>query len=1114
MGISASSLLDDATAGRVTDRAEAELQDFSPYYRGQYSAARFAQVEEDLEPRKEKITQLLKQKEVAEDGEVLYEDGLLYFDESRKWRERYVVVRANYCLECHDGLETFLKGVPPRHKLLPTGGAVFTTEEKYMAAVDKCFPDDSSVKEDFAPALAGLPGQFPVYLRLPYRRDSYFCFRQQSKQDRFLSILSDCIRHQNHDFLKKESLEVQSFLRAVQLCRQDRGNFLSWELLVGSDVRVMGNLVMEQLLPSLETELLPRLKAKKTEKKRVWFATVEAAYLLAQQRLLEGLSALKEECRSCDRQQEVLMLSDMDQIVATRRQLEEAVRAEVQQPLEQLCEEAVQPHLEELLEELLQPISCGFLEGRRQAEQQMEQVCQEVLRGDAEQAQQALLSMSRPNLLSCYQKVAALQDKLPLLQQRFGFSNMTAVIDRAELELQQLMENAAFTFQQLLFKAVDEHPDEQQAAVDKVKHRVLKHYDYDSSTVRKRISREALVSITLPFIKKNLEKSCKTALQGLQQSVNEDHAHFVHIHNVYEDVLLQSLDSEVGKVVREAAALRKYDLSSDSRDLLSQSSRSSLSSPPSSPASPAKSPTPAKPAPPNGLPEGEEVNQGAPLTEVVMVHETQQEVEAALKVQQEVAAAPQIQKEVESALKVQQEVAAAPQTQQEVKPALKLQQEVEAAPQTQQEVEAVPQTQEEVEAAPQTQQEVNAVAPETQQEVEEAPMNQQEMEAAAPLVQQEVEAATPQKKQEKEVAAPQVQQEVEAKAPQTQEEVEAAPKKQQEVEAVASQVQQEVEAAAPQVQQEVEAAAPQAQQEVEAAAPQAQQEVEVIASQVQQEVEAAAPQVQQEVEAIASQAQQEVEAAAPQVQQEVEAAAPQVQQEVEAIASQVQQEVEAAAPQAQQEVEAEAPQTQEEVEAEAPQTQQEVEAAATQVQQEVEAAATQVQQEVEAAPKKQQEVEAAATQTQQEVEAAAPQTQQEVEAAATQAQQEVEAAPRPQEDDAVAPPGVQDSHLDQVLLQPPPEFQTRQEVEDMLSGSAPSGDLGQSEVTSGDREEEKTTEARPTEPNQREAPSVTEAPPPSLPPPGSVQEIRDLVVEVIEVEELLQRYPSGIPADQ
>lgn len=55
----------------------------------------------------------------------------------------------------------------------------------------------SVVKEDFAPPPSGMPGQFPVYLRLPYRRDSYFCFKQQDKQDAFLAILSDCIRHQN-----------------------------------------------------------------------------------------------------------------------------------------------------------------------------------------------------------------------------------------------------------------------------------------------------------------------------------------------------------------------------------------------------------------------------------------------------------------------------------------------------------------------------------------------------------------------------------------------------------------------------------------------------------------------------------------------------------------------------------------------------------------------------------------------------------------------------------------------------------------------------------------------------------------------------------------------------
>lgn len=58
-------------------------------------------------------------------------------------------------------------------------------------------PSVSGVGEDFAPPLAGMPGAFPVYLRLPYRRDSYFCFKQETKRDDFLSILSNCIRHQN-----------------------------------------------------------------------------------------------------------------------------------------------------------------------------------------------------------------------------------------------------------------------------------------------------------------------------------------------------------------------------------------------------------------------------------------------------------------------------------------------------------------------------------------------------------------------------------------------------------------------------------------------------------------------------------------------------------------------------------------------------------------------------------------------------------------------------------------------------------------------------------------------------------------------------------------------------
>ncbi|XP_024135027.1 protein Niban 1a isoform X1 [Oryzias melastigma] len=609
MGISASSLLDEAKSNYIRDQVEAELREFGPYYRKQFSVAWFNKVEDDLEQNKQKITQLLKQRAAPEDSKVLYEEGILYFDDSRKWKERYVVVRANYSLECHDSLESFLKGAPPCHKLLPTGGTVLTTEEMYMAMVDKCFPGDSNVKEDFAPPLSGMPGQFPVYLRLPYRRDSYFCFRQQAKQATFISILSDCIRHQNQDFLKKKTCEVQAFLKAIQLYRQDKDKYEAWDMLIGSDVRVMANQVMEQLLPSLEKDMLPRLKAKKSEKKRVWFVTLEAAYILVQEHLLEKLSEMKEECRVSVRKQEVLIHSDMDQILNSRRQLEEKIRAKVSEPAEKLCSESIQPYLGSVLEELMKPISLGFLEGRQLMETMMDQVCRNALECEAdEQIKKALNSMSRPNLVNCYLKIASLEDALHQLKERFGFSNVKGMIQSAQIDLQQLMQNAAYTFELLLNDVVKGHSNDAGTTVEKAKHRVLKQFDYDSSTVRQRIFQDALVSITLPVIKRNLAPTCKEELQGLEQTIYSDYADFVHVENVYEKILLQILDAEASKVVKEAVDLKKHNLLTES-DLARQFSRSSLSSSPSStPNSPeltqssGKQATPPSPLAVNGLP--------------------------------------------------------------------------------------------------------------------------------------------------------------------------------------------------------------------------------------------------------------------------------------------------------------------------------------------------------------------------------------------------------------------------------------------------------------------------------------------------------------------------------
>ena len=43
-------------------QAEAELKDFSPYYRKQFCVARLSQVEDELEQQKASTTQLLRQR--------------------------------------------------------------------------------------------------------------------------------------------------------------------------------------------------------------------------------------------------------------------------------------------------------------------------------------------------------------------------------------------------------------------------------------------------------------------------------------------------------------------------------------------------------------------------------------------------------------------------------------------------------------------------------------------------------------------------------------------------------------------------------------------------------------------------------------------------------------------------------------------------------------------------------------------------------------------------------------------------------------------------------------------------------------------------------------------
>ncbi|XP_057170927.1 protein Niban 1 [Ursus arctos] len=579
MGGSASTLLDEGKCTYIRGKTEATIKNFSPYYSRQYSVAFCNHVRSEVEQQRDFTSQFLKTKPPLEPGTVLYEAELSQFAEDiKKWKERYIVVKNDFAVESYENKEAYQRGAAPKSRILPAGGKVLTSEDEYNLLSDRFFPDPiaSSEKETAQPFVV-LPKEFPVYLWQPFLRHGYFCFHEAADQRKFSALLSDCIRHVNHDYMKQTTFEAQAFLEAVQFFRQEKGHYGSWEMITGDEVQILSNLVMEDLLPTLQTDLLPKMKGKKNDRKRAWLGLLEEAYNLVRHQVSEGLSALKEECRALTKGLEGTIRSDMDQIMNSKNFLIGKIKAIVAQPAEKSCAESVQPFLASILEELMGPVSSGFSEVRSLFEKEVDELSQNFqTTKDNVQLKEHLdrlmtLPLDSMKMEPCYSKVNLLQERLQDLKSRFRFPHVDLVVQRTQNDMQELMENAVFTFEQLLSPHLQGEASKTAVAIEKVKLRVLKQYDYDSSTIRKRIFQEALVQITLPTVQKALASTCKPELQKYEQFIFADHTSMIHVENVYEEILHQILLDETLKVIKEAALLKKHNLFEDNMALPSES---------------------------------------------------------------------------------------------------------------------------------------------------------------------------------------------------------------------------------------------------------------------------------------------------------------------------------------------------------------------------------------------------------------------------------------------------------------------------------------------------------------------------------------------------------------
>ncbi|KAM4527979.1 protein Niban 2a [Odontesthes bonariensis] len=567
MGDVVSSHLDENRRGMITARTSDVMKEFSDVYDQQYAVALFNSVRFEIEGGGGPQSQLLHRKDPLAGRSIFSGSLFQYLEENRKWRNRFVSVPNSYTISLYENKTAHDRGLHPKVTIDCAGYKALTSMEEYMELMDGSLPGVKA-KVSSSPFIK-CATQFPLILWHPYARHHYFCVMTEKEQKKWHAVLQDCVRHSNNGLPEDCTVQTPAFTDSVRLYRQAKGHYGTWDMMCGAPPQILANLVMEVLHPELRNVIGPRLKGKMQQRQRNWMLISDAVYKQVLSQTTGQYDALAEACEAHRGQLDARLRTDMDQIITSKEHISSKIRALVLPKAEQLLRASIQPYISSILEALMEPTSRGFSEIRDVFFKELVEISKNSLNGGGKDKlgdqleRLSMLAFHPVKMQSSYEKMEQLN--LEGLQQRFEVSSPSVFISRAQILMREQMDNAVYTFEQLLRQSIEaQGEDDLCKTIQRCQDRVLKKYDYDSSTVRKKFFREALLQIIIPYMLQQLAPSCTPELPRFKELIFEDLSRFLLVENMYEEAVLQSVTKDIMMAVKEAAVQRRHNLYRDS----------------------------------------------------------------------------------------------------------------------------------------------------------------------------------------------------------------------------------------------------------------------------------------------------------------------------------------------------------------------------------------------------------------------------------------------------------------------------------------------------------------------------------------------------------------------
>ncbi|XP_029921058.1 protein Niban 2a [Myripristis murdjan] len=567
MGDVVSSHLDESKREMITARTKAVMKEFGDVYEQQYSVALFNSVRYEIEGGGVPQSQLLHRKDPLAGRSIFSGNLFQYLEENKKWRNRFVHVSHTYTISLYESKTAHERSLHPKSTINCAGYKALSSMEEYMELINASLPGIKA-KVSSSPFIK-CATQFPLILWHPYARHHYFCVMTEKEQKKWHAVLQDCVRHANNGLSEECRVQTPAFTDTVRLHRQAKGHYGTWDMMCGAPPQILANLVMETLHPELRDLIGPRLKGKMQQRQRHWMLISDAVYKQVLMQTTGQYDALVQACEAQTPPLDAALRTDMDQIITSKEHVSSKMRAMVLPKAEQLLRTSVQPYVSSILEALMEPTSRGFFEVRDIFSKELVEMSKNSLNGGGkdklgEQMERlSMLAFHPVKMQSSYENVEQLN--LEGLQQRFDVSSPSVFVQRAQILMREQMDNAVYTFEQLLHQSLETQGEEDLCkTIQRCQDRVIKKYDYDSSTVRKKFFREALLQIIIPYMLKQLSPSCSPELPRFQELIFEDFSRFLLVENIFEEVVLQSVTKDIMMAVKEAAVQRRHNLYRDS----------------------------------------------------------------------------------------------------------------------------------------------------------------------------------------------------------------------------------------------------------------------------------------------------------------------------------------------------------------------------------------------------------------------------------------------------------------------------------------------------------------------------------------------------------------------